>query len=66
MSKKIFDKIKSMSSAELKSRAGELEEQLFRIRIQKVTGQTTGYAQVWKMRKELARVLTAMTQKASG
>ena len=66
MSKKIFDKIKSMSSAELKSRAGELEEQLFRIRIQKVTGQTTGYAHVWKMRKELARVLTAMTQKASG
>jgi len=66
MSKKVFDKFKAMSQSELKARVGELEEQLFRVRIQKATNQLNGYAQVWKMRKELARVRTAITQKASG
>ena len=48
---------------ELKDKEGELSEQLFALRLQKVTGQLEKPARVRQVRKDLARVLTILREK---
>lgn len=55
----------SLSSEELKTRGAELEAQLFKLRMQKATGQLANTALVRLARKDLARVKTFQTQKAA-
>jgi len=53
----------SLSLEELKAKTGELETQLFKLRMQKATGQLANTAQIKMARKELARIKTFQTQK---
>jgi large subunit ribosomal protein L29 len=48
---------------ELQDRERELAEQLFALRLQKVTGQLEKPARVRQVRKDLARVLTVLREK---
>lgn len=55
--------IHSLSPEELKAKANELEGQLFKLRMQKMTGQLANTTLVRMARKDLARVKTFQTQK---
>ena len=48
---------------ELRDKETELSEQLFALRLQKVTGQLEKPARVRQVRKDLARVLTILREK---
>ena len=48
---------------ELQVRERELDDQLFRLRIQKSMGQLEAPAKVRDLRKDLARIKTALQQK---
>jgi large subunit ribosomal protein L29 len=48
---------------ELQDKERELAEQLFALRLQKVTGQLEKPARVRQVRKDLARVLTVLREK---
>ncbi|HEX5758053.1 MAG TPA: 50S ribosomal protein L29 [Thermoanaerobaculia bacterium] len=49
---------------ELRERERDLSEQLFALRLQKVTGQLEKPSRVRQVRKDLARVLTVLGEKA--
>ena len=49
---------------ELKDKERELAEQLFALRLQKVTGQLEKPSRVSQVRKDLARVLTVLREKS--
>lgn len=55
--------ISSLSLEELRSKSGELEAQLFKLRMQKSTGQLANTALIRTTRKELARVKTFQAQR---
>jgi len=59
---KRMKEIKNLSKDELKSKARELESNLFQARMKRATGQLADTAQVWRLRKDLARVKTLETQ----
>ena len=48
---------------ELQEKEGQLAEQLFALRLQKVTGQLENPAKISAVRKDLARVLTVLNEK---
>ncbi|HTG36633.1 MAG: 50S ribosomal protein L29 [Thermoanaerobaculia bacterium] len=50
---------------ELNDRERDLSEQLFALRLQKVTGQLEKPARVRQVRKDLARVLTILHERQS-
>jgi len=56
-------KFREMSREELESEAGAFSEQLFRLRLQKATGQLEDVMKIRKIRRDLARVKTVLTQK---
>jgi large subunit ribosomal protein L29 len=51
---------------ELRDRERDLSEQLFALRLQKVTGQLEKPARVRQVRKDLARVLTVLHERQAG
>jgi large subunit ribosomal protein L29 len=51
---------------ELLEQEVNLREQVFKLRFQKATGQGENPQKIWLVRKELARVLTVLRQKAAG
>ena len=55
--------VRDLSVEELQERERELSEQLFALRLQKVTGQLEKPARVRQVRKDLARVLTILREK---
>jgi large subunit ribosomal protein L29 len=57
------DKIKSMDAAELQREAGEAQEQLFRLRFQMGMQQTEGLKKYRALKKDRARLLTALSEK---
>ena len=56
----------ALSKDELLTKANEIETQLFKLKIQKGTGQLTNTALIKNMRHELARVKTFLTQRSQG
>ncbi len=56
-------KFREMTTEELESEAGAFSEQLFRLRLQKATGQLEDVMKIRKIRRDLARVKTVLTQK---
>jgi large subunit ribosomal protein L29 len=54
---------RDLSVEELQDRERELSEQLFALRLQKVTGQLEKPHRVRQVRKDLARVLTVLQEK---
>jgi large subunit ribosomal protein L29 len=55
--------LREMSAQELEQKAQELDEQLFRLRIQKSMGQLESAAKLRPMRKDLARIRTLLKEK---
>ena len=55
--------LREMSPAELEQKAQELDEQLFRLRLQKSMGQLESASKLRPMRKDLARIRTLLKEK---
>ena len=56
--------IREMSVDELRGRENELDDQIFRLRIQKSMGQLEAPARVRELRKDLAKIKTILREKA--
>jgi large subunit ribosomal protein L29 len=57
--------VREMGVDELRAREKELDDQLFRLRIQKSMGQLDAPVKVREMRRDLARIKTILREKAS-
>lgn len=55
--------LRELSVNELEQKAQELDEQLFRLRIQKSMGQLESASKLRPMRKDLARIRTLLKEK---
>jgi large subunit ribosomal protein L29 len=58
--------LRDQSLEELHDKERDLSEQLFALRLQKVTGQLEKPARVRQVRKDLARVLTILHERQAG
>jgi large subunit ribosomal protein L29 len=58
--------IREMSVDDLRTRVRELDDQLFRLRLQKSMGQLEAPAKVREVRKDLARMKTVLKEKQAG
>ncbi len=59
------NELRDKSSQELRDKEHELAEQLFALRLQKVTGQLENPSRIREVRRDLARVLTVLNEKTS-
>ena len=57
--------VREMGVDELRNREKELDDQLFRLRIQKSMGQLDAPIKVRELRRDLARIKTILREKAS-
>jgi large subunit ribosomal protein L29 len=57
------DKVREMSIDELEKKEEELQEQIFRMRIQKATAQLDQPGKIRQVRKDLARVKTTLSER---
>jgi large subunit ribosomal protein L29 len=57
------DKIRDMGQDELAAKEHELQEQLFKLRMQKATGQLDNASRLREMRRDIARVKTILKEK---
>lgn len=57
--------LREKSVDELRAQEQNLREQIFKLRFQKATGQAENPQRIHLVRKELARVLTVLRQKAA-
>lgn len=64
MAKKKKDDLRELTATELNSRLRKNEAELFDKKIQHRTGQLKDTASLWKIRKEVARMKTYLSQKA--
>ena len=55
--------LREQTMDELKDRENELSDQLFALRLQKVTGQLDNPTKMTSVRKDMARVLTVLREK---
>ena len=58
-------KLREQTIGELQEKETELAEQLFALRLQKVTGQLDNPTKMATVRKDMARVLTVLHEKRS-
>jgi large subunit ribosomal protein L29 len=58
--------IREMGSDELQQRVRDMEDQLFKLRIQKSMGQLEAAHKVASVRRDLARVKTILREKENG
>lgn len=56
-------KVREMGNDELHAKERELQEQLFRLRVQKSIGQLDNAIKVREVRRDIARVKTVLKQK---
>jgi large subunit ribosomal protein L29 len=56
--------LRELTNEELRDREGELAEQIFALRLQKVTGQLESPAKLRHARRDLARVMTVLRERA--
>lgn len=66
MANKNLKVLSNLSSQELQAKVAELEGKLFESRMKKSVGQLEKVSDLWKFRKELARVRTLLTSKDAG
>ena len=57
--------IRELTVDDLRAREKELDDQLFRLRIQKSMGQLEGPARLRDVRKDLARIKTILKEKSA-
>lgn len=58
-----FTEIKDMSVAELKKKRGTLTEELFQAKIKNTIGQLSNPIEIRKLRRDIARINTALVKK---
>jgi large subunit ribosomal protein L29 len=58
--------LRDQTTEELREKEEQLAEQLFALRLQKVTGQLENPAKITAVRRDLARVMTVLGEKARG
>ena len=58
--------LRELTIDDLRQKEDELAEQLFALRLQKVTGQLDNPAKLRNVRRDLARVMTVATEKTAG
>lgn len=58
--------LRGMTADDLKQRVKDLEEQAFRMRMQKSMGQTESANKVRPLRREMARIQTILREKGGG
>ncbi|MCH8819472.1 MAG: 50S ribosomal protein L29 [Acidobacteria bacterium] len=56
-------KLREMSTEELEDAVRDHSQQLFKLRLQKVTGQMDNVMKIRQVRRDLARVKTILTEK---
>jgi large subunit ribosomal protein L29 len=61
VSSKRFKELKNLSKDELSAKVRETEAELFQVRMKKMTGQLADSAQLWRLRKDVARLKTLQT-----
>jgi large subunit ribosomal protein L29 len=59
------DQIREMSADELRGKERELQEQLFRLRLQKSIGQLDNALKIRETRRDIARVKTILRQQSA-
>jgi large subunit ribosomal protein L29 len=59
----VLNELRGLPVDDLKARATELDEQVFRLRIQKAIGQTEAGHKMRPLRRKLARVKTVLREK---
>ena len=59
-------KVRNMSPAELDTEETALREEIWKLRLQRATGQLQDHRKVRRARHDLARVLTIRTELAAG
>jgi large subunit ribosomal protein L29 len=57
------DKVREMGLEELRTKERDLQEQLFRLRVQKSIGQLDNAIKLRQTRRDIARVKTVLKQK---
>jgi large subunit ribosomal protein L29 len=57
------EKVREMGPDELRTRERELQEQLFRLRVQKSIGQLDNAIKLREIRRDIARVKTVLREK---
>ena len=60
------EELREQTVEDLRAKEVELAEQLFALRLQKVTGQLENPAKITAVRRDMARVLTVLGEKARG
>lgn len=58
--------MKDMTAEELKSKEGDMRRELFNLRFQAATGEIQNPSRIKHLRKDIARLLTAASQKSGG
>jgi large subunit ribosomal protein L29 len=58
-----FAELKDLTPQELSARSGDLRRELFNLRLQKASAQLEKTARMRTLRKEIARVETALSQR---
>ena len=61
-----LDELKQMTEADLRVKEREAREEMFRLRLKLRTNQLDNHASYRRARRELARIMTLLTQKTSG
>lgn len=57
------EKIREIDTTELKTKLGDMQEQLFRLRFQISMGQNEGVKKLRELKKDRARMLTVVRQR---
>jgi len=57
------EQLRELDDAELRRRSREIQEQLFRLRLQLAMGQTDGLKKYHELKKDRARILTILRER---
>lgn len=59
------NKIRELNDADIQAKIAELKQELFNLRFQAAVGKLENTAQLRKVKKEIARAYTVLTERAS-
>jgi large subunit ribosomal protein L29 len=59
----LLSELRSLSADDLRQRARDLDDQVFRLRLQRSMGQSESGHKIGPLRRELARVMTVLREK---
>ena len=63
--KSAAEKIRELNNAEIETKIAELKQELFQLRLQAAVGKLENTVQLRKVKKEIARAYTVLTERAT-